>query len=333
MIPLLQPSIDGLRKFLLEKNCFVSWDDPLVEKKIRDYIISGKLIRGGFIVHLLDKNNLNDALILGSALELAQSAFLIQDDIMDHDELRRGKPSLHVQLSGSSGKGDSGVNLALCISDYLFFQSQEFLASISDNTLTAKLYFYWSKQLKQVCVGQYADNYYASIPIIPSSKSLQTLYKNKTSSYTFCIPIVTSAMFLHLSDPTIAMLEKIADDLGVLFQLSDDMLNVYGKSELSGKPTESDIREKKKTLLLSHIYEASDVDTQKKLEQYYVRDESNNISDTLLCIHSPKAKQLIQHEVDSMHTSVKNLLKDVSIPNTFNTIIESLLDFIATRNV
>jgi geranylgeranyl pyrophosphate synthase len=332
MIPLLQPSIDGLREFLLSKNCFFLWNDSSVEKKVREYISSGKLIRGGLLVALLFKTNPDDAYILGSALELSQSAFLIQDDIMDHDELRRGKPSLHIQLSETCNK-ETGTNLALCISDYLFFQSQELLVSISDHSARAALSTYWNKQFMRVCIGQYDDNYLASKPIIPSSELLRELYANKTSSYSFCIPLFTSALFSSASDKVRTILEKIGNDLGVLFQLSDDMLNIYGNSETSGKPTLSDIREKKKTLLVSLAFEASDIAQQKILREYYCNPTSADMSFVLAVFLSSDIKQLSDKSKNTLRLSIQSKLSDSTIPKNIASTILPLLDFIDTRTV
>ena len=332
MISLLQPSIDGLRTFLLEKNCFLSWNDSDFENNVREYIVSGKLIRGGLLVHLLGKHNLNDALILGSALELTESAFLIQDDIMDHDDLRRGKPSLHVQLS-EMRSSDTGISLALCISDYLFFQSQELLSSIKQTSFISELSRYWSTQLKRVCVGQYADSEYASKSIIPTSSVLREMYVNKTSSYSFCIPFLTCAIFSHTPEPAKAILNTIGNNLGILYQLIDDMLNIYGNSNASGKPTGSDIREKKKTLLVSLAYEAIKPDEQKKCTEYYGSTKIEEYSSIATLLHSDKVKQRIDAEVLRLKTSIEELLASALVPSDIKTTVHSLLDFIVRRTV
>lgn len=332
MIPLLQPSIDGLRAYLLEKNCFISWPEPIVQKIVIEYITSGKLIRGGLLVHLLEKKNSNDALILGSALELAQSGLVIQDDIMDHDELRRGKPSLHVQLTGTGSK-ETGTSLALCISDYLFFASQELLSSIKHTSFIPELNDYWNTQLKRVCIGQYADNDYASKPVIPASTMLRELYANKTSSYTFCIPILTHSILEAMPQQTKILLEKMSNDLGVLFQLTDDMLNVYGDSTISGKPTGSDIREKKKTLLVSLVYEALDKDDRKTLKDYYGNTNLGDISSIITLMSSIRVKQKIDDEVQSLKDSIEQSLADPSVSSNIKITVKSLLDFIVTRTV
>ena len=336
MIPLLQPSIDGLRTFLLEKNCFVSWNDPEIENKVREYIMSGKLIRGGLLVHLLNstgKSNQDDVFILGAALELSQSAFLIQDDIMDKDEIRRGKPSLHIQLSQTSNTSDVGIYLALCIADYLLFMSQELLSTISHRSVIPSLSQYWNIQLKRVSIGQYHDIKYSRTPTIPSVKEIRTLYENKTSSYTFSIPILTSAITEDLPEKTKTILENIANDFGVLFQLTDDMLNMYGNSKSSGKPTLSDIREKKKTLLVSLAFETAEKAQQKILSEYYCNTTSKDMSSIINVFHSSEVKKMIDQSKDSLRTTIENNLSDSMTPKNIVSTITPLLDFIVTRTV
>ncbi len=124
-----------------------SWGADFVER-IRPFTTGGKMIRGGLVRLAFDQHSAGsereighkiaarDAVKSGAALELFHSAFLIHDDIMDDDPVRRGKPSLHVQYASraaAAGLADSpgfGRAAALCAGDILIFLGLEILASL-----------------------------------------------------------------------------------------------------------------------------------------------------------------------------------------------------------
>ena len=124
------------------------------------------------------------------ALELIHSALLIHDDVMDNDDFRRGKPSLHAQYQavghkqGLSDRMRFGANMAICGADMCLFMAFGLLdgAPQTANKLFADI-------LSEVCDGQMQDIYLQTQTAVPSKRSIYSLMKAKTASYSLSLPL------------------------------------------------------------------------------------------------------------------------------------------------
>ncbi|NCA82908.1 MAG: polyprenyl synthetase family protein, partial [Opitutae bacterium] len=87
----------------------------------------------------------------------------------------------------------------------------------------------------------------------------------KTGRYTFSLPLVVGAMLAAAPAGHIKELDQAGENLGVVFQLKDDELGIFGDSAQSGKRADSDIREDKKTLMRHFLFQAADAELKTKL--------------------------------------------------------------------
>lgn len=219
-----QPLHAFLRSYL-EKNDFSqvgSWG-PDATKLLADFVTAGKGIRGSLAMFsyeaFSDQKIAEPALPLAAALELFHASFLIHDDIMDEDAVRRGKPSIHAQV---------GRNVAICMGDLAIFCGYDILTHLP-------LGSYVSQELAHVAVAQMHD-------VAPKGKLtlenvLQT-YIYKTARYTFSLPLSSGARLANASVATIANLERLGESIGILFQIRDDELDNNVPSILNEKLAE-----------------------------------------------------------------------------------------------
>lgn len=207
------------------------------------FVTSGKTTRGSLAVYiysLFQKNTPPDIYKAASALELYHSGFLIHDDVMDRDTLRRGNPSMWEQYRVSSGDIHTGISQAINSGDLCFFMAQELLTDI-------RLYEVVSQELQPVIVAQMQDMMSGKNASM-SKEEVMSLYRYKTARYTFSLSMSVGAILAGATQGNIDLLDRLGESMGLLFQIRDDELSIEGDSTVTGKPTGSDQRNEKQTL-------------------------------------------------------------------------------------
>lgn len=234
-----------------------SGDSALVLSLMKEYASSGKMLRGilaciGSELFRMDTYQdvaraSADALKLATALELFQAGLLVHDDIMDKDEMRRGKPTMHKifeRLEAEKGRPDGadlGEAIGICAGDIFYFIAWQIISSF-----VPEIGLLFSRELVDVCLAQIKDVRMGNNAVFPSLQDTIEMYTYKTARYTVCLPLCAGALAAGRSD-AVPYLEALGLNLGVLFQIQDDYLGLFGEAEELGKPVGSDVREGKKT--------------------------------------------------------------------------------------
>lgn len=207
------------------------------------FTTSGKTTRGSLAVYiysLFAKHPSPRIYDAAAALELFHSGFLIHDDIMDKDKLRRGRASIWEQYRRASHNTHRGISQAINAGDLCFFLAQELLADVH-------LLPFISSELSFVAIAQMQDvENNRNKPA--SKKEILTLYRYKTARYTFSLSMAVGATVANAKGAHIATLMRLGESMGLLYQIRDDELSVYGDASVTGKPVGSDERNKKQTL-------------------------------------------------------------------------------------
>ena len=192
------------------------------------------------------------ALPAAAALEIFHNFTLAHDDIMDNSSIRRGKKTINEKWDDNTG---------ILSGDVMLIISYEILNQYEDSK-----YILFSKKLTEisrlVCEGQQADMDFSSKNDITENEYFEMI-RNKTA-----VLIACSFMFGGIAAETNTsntdLLYKIGLNLGIAFQLEDDLLDSFGDQEKFGKRIGGDILEKKKTLL--YLFTHSKLESEKKLE-------------------------------------------------------------------
>jgi geranylgeranyl diphosphate synthase type II len=182
-----------------------------------------------------------DVLPLAAALELIHTYSLIHDDLpaMDDDELRRGQPTCHVKF---------GEGVAILAGDGLYAEAFRHLLthqrSAPERVLAAAAELATATGASGMVGGQYAD-ISGSTP--PGGAALRRLHELKTGrligASVICVLLLTGTA----DGPEATPFRRFAAELGVLFQIVDDILDVTGTDDALGKPRGSDERHGKRT--------------------------------------------------------------------------------------
>jgi geranylgeranyl diphosphate synthase, type I len=184
------------------------------------------------------------ALDAGVALELLHTYFLIHDDWMDGDRVRRGGPSVHVALAERFHSEHKGNASAILAGDYAVALACDALARVETDARRLRSAFaaFAEMQLGAVA-GQQLD-------MVGKGRDVELGYALKTGSYTVEGPLKLGALLAGAKPATLDALARYARPAGVAFQLRDDLLSLFGDPEQTGKPLASDLMSGKRTLLL-----------------------------------------------------------------------------------
>ena len=242
-----------LNKIAKDTNIFLN--RLLSNKKNKNYLIQsmrygvfsgGKRFRSAIIVNTGKIFNINykKLIILSSAVECIHSYSLIHDDLpaMDNDDLRRGKLATHKKFNEFTAilAGNSLLTLAF---EILSSKNLKLSSKIKNELIkTLAVYSGYSG----LAGGQYSDLTYENRKI--SKKKIINMQINKTGKlFAFCcesIGIIKELSYKKRKD-----LKKIGLDIGLLFQITDDLIDYKGDARIVGKPTRKDKSKGKQTLI------------------------------------------------------------------------------------
>ena len=206
----------------------------------------GKRLRAAIIVNMGKVYNINykKLIKIGAAVECMHSYSLIHDDLpaMDNDNLRRGKPSTHKKFNEFTAI--LAGNSLLTLSFEILSSSNLNLNESKKNKLVESLANCSGQS--GLAGGQYLDLFFENKKV--TKKKIIKMQQNKTGKlFGFCCESIAIMKNYNLKKRRI--LRNIGIDIGLLFQIRDDLINYTGKSKIVGKPTKSDFKKGKATLI------------------------------------------------------------------------------------
>jgi geranylgeranyl diphosphate synthase type I len=196
-----------------------------------------------------------------AAIELVHAGALVHDDVMDNSATRRGAPAAHreftrirLQDPRSVESERFGVSAAILLGDLLLSWSDELLAGSGFKPKAmARGRRYFDKLRTEVVAGQYLDVLAQTSHSSRASDAMRVL-RYKSAKYTVERPLQFGAALADASSPLLTALSSYGIPLGEAFQLRDDVLGVFGESDVTGKPSGDDLREGKRTLLVARAF-------------------------------------------------------------------------------
>lgn len=214
----------------------------LLYRMMRDYPWrGGKMIRSKILTAscLAHGGTLQAALPLAAALELFQNWVLIHDDIEDDSDERRGQPALHRIY---------GMPLALNAGDALHI----YMWQVVQNSGVPLAFSVFLEMIHRTAEGQHIDlSWVQNKRFDLTPNHYLELVRLKTAYYTVVAPFQLGALAAGVQPD--AALEKAGLDLGIAFQIRDDVLNLTANFADYGKEIAGDILEGKRTLMLIHL--------------------------------------------------------------------------------
>ncbi len=196
-----------------------------------------------------------DALIPGLSIELIHNFTLVHDDIMDDDDLRRGRITLH---------NKEGLPTAINVGDALFALSFRLISEMDDDPVKIKRILYEiSNAILKVAEGQEEDMRFEKTFDIAEEEFIDMI--EKKTSYLFRAAARCGAIVADAPEEHIEHMGEYARKMGIAFQVQDDYLDLKGEETDLGKPVGSDIKEGKRTLMVIHALENLERDDKERL--------------------------------------------------------------------
>lgn len=195
-----------------------------------------------------------------AAVELLHLALLIHDDIIDRDLIRYGVQNVSGQqlthyeplLNDNSEARHFADSAAILAGDLLIGGAFELLNAVTCSTeARAAMQTYMHEALFRVAGGELLDTETAFVT--PSPSALQ-IAEEKTASYSFSSPLLIGASLGGADKQAQATLRKFGTALGIAYQLQDDLLGMFGDESITGKSTDGDLREGKRTYLVEQFF-------------------------------------------------------------------------------
>ena len=247
--------------------------DDVIEKKLNDSIeyslmAGGKRLRPVLMIatYKLFKDDIEKVYPFAVSMEMIHNFSLIHDDLpgIDDDDFRHGKPTNHKAFGESTAilAGDSLLNRA-----YLNL-GLELAKNNDDRELKIRAFNELASGVDRMIIGEYVDTEFEGQKI--SSDYLEYMHNNKTGAL-IKASIRIGAILAGASESDLDRLTKYGENIGLAFQIKDDILDIIGDEAILGKPVGNDIEKQKSTFITKYGLEES----QKRLEE--ITKEAINI--------------------------------------------------------
>lgn len=197
---------------------------------------------------------------IAAGFELLHTAFVIHDDVIDQDVVRRGKPNVsgifreRAESAGAASHdaillGDAASILA---GDILLYEATRLIASAPVPAARRDgLLDLLDQAILTSAAGELADVEYAVLPGPPAPDAVMAAARDKTAVYSFSAPLQAGALLAGCDGAAQETLAAAGESLGLAFQLVDDLIGAFGTMRQAGRPPGSDLRERKETVLIA----------------------------------------------------------------------------------
>lgn len=186
-------------------------------------------------------------------IEVFHNFTLMHDDIMDKAPLRRGNPTVHQKWND---------NIAILSGDVMLVFAYELLLRTEDH-FTRKILYHFNRCAAEVCEGQQLDMNYENNETISETQYIEMIRRKTAVLLGFSLQM--GGILAEASDRLSDSLRKQGENIGIGFQLKDDLLDVYGDAGKFGKQVGGDIIANKKTFLLIKALEIANRDQKEVL--------------------------------------------------------------------
>src|SRR6478736_7898017 len=321
-VELTKAVTEQLRAYLADRRhecAYMGVDYGELTAALEEFVLrGGKRLRPAFaywgwraVAENPDTPDEQQALRLFSALVLLPACALVHDDVIDASATRRGLPTVHRlfaekhRTNNWHGPSDQfGISAAILLGDLALVWADDIVATV-DLPLEAhrRVHRIWGAIRTEVLGGQYLD-IVAEASGAESVASAMTVNVYKTASYTISRPLQLGTAAAADRPDVQSIFHELGTNLGVAFQLRDDVLGVFGDPAVTGKPSGDDLRSGKRTVLLAEAVErAEKVDpVAAKLLRTSIGTELTDpqVKELCLVIESVGALAAVEGRIDSL---------------------------------
>jgi len=287
-------------------------------KRLRPYMVmkSCELLGG----------NVKHALPAAAAIEMVHNFTLIHDDIMDNDEVRHGVPTVHMKF---------GMPVGILAGDLLFSKAFETISQSYARVpkeVSLLLVSTLAIACRDVCEGQAFDISMATSKTIPAERDYIKMIEKKTSSL-FVASCAMGAIAANTTQSDVRKLSIFGKNLGIAFQIVDDLIGVIGDPKVTKKPVGNDLREGKKSLPILLAIKMADGKEKKTILGAFGNPSVSKLElkKAVDTITSLGIEKVIRQKASYHSNTAKKSISKYNTPAR-NELL-SLLDFVVERSL
>lgn len=310
---------DFNNELIKENNSFIKENLKLFTNLNSD----GKLIRGTLVNlgYKLVKDDSEYSYPLALAFEVFQTSILVHDDIIDNDNLRREKPTIHAYnynkyygLTKSDKSKKLSDNIAICMGDLGLYKANQIISNnYKNDSNLGNLLNYFNEIVINTIKGELLD------VVLPFKEeynlqdnnledNIMEIYKLKTAYYTIIGPLSLGMILGNTNKDNLKDIEKFGYNVGIAFQLQDDILGIYGEN--IGKKVGSDIEEFKQTILYAYTKNTKYYD--KLLKIYGKEINDKDILKVQQIFKDSGAYDYTLNKIDNLYNESLDILNNIN---------------------
>ncbi len=285
---------------------------------------SGKRIRPLLTIAAFQMfdNRIHKAIPAALALELFHNFTLLHDDVMDNSPVRRGEPTVHKKWN---------ENTAILSGDAMLIEAYKILAK-SEPKYLPKLLDIFNKTALEVCEGQQYDMEFENRNDVQISEYLEMIRLKTSVLIAACLKI--GAVLGNAEEEICEKLYDFGIEMGLAFQLQDDLLDTFGTEAQFGKRIGGDILEQKKTYLLLKAYETADEMQKQKLNTLFLGgniSEFDKIQGVTTIFNELKIKEKTMELIEQKHKNALSILNTLKIDEQKKQILYDFAEMLMNR--
>jgi geranylgeranyl diphosphate synthase, type II len=255
-------------------------------------------------------------------IEVFHNFTLLHDDIMDKAPLRRAMPTVHKKWN---------ADVAILSGDAMFVKACSLMADVEDGLVKKILELFYTTAV-QVCEGQQWDMAFQDKQSV-SIKEYLSMIELKTSVL-LASALKTGAIIAHASEENANTIYNFGKNIGLVFQLHDDLLDVYGDKGKFGKETGGDIVVNKKTFLLLKAIELAPDKAKKELTLWMHKTSFNDaekVSAVKKIYDELDIKGHTEKQIDHYHNEAMSALDSIELPQNCKEPLKILTEQLMRR--
>ncbi len=302
-------------------------------RELRSSAAGGKRLRPRLVVSAclhLGGAPVEPVIDLATAVELLHTALLLHDDVIDGDIERRGTLNVVGAFGAAARRAGLaepaahrwGQSAAILAGDLLLTAAVRLAAGVDlDAARRDQLVELVDESIFRAAAGELADVAYAAGLGTPTAEEIRDMMVDKTAHYSLELPLRAGAILAGASDELGDRMGSIGRSLGIVFQMQDDLLGVFGLSAETGKSTLNDLREGKQTMLVAF---ARGTEAWAEVEEFFGHDGLDEPSAQRLrdALETSGARQRFEDEIRRQRDRALDLIKESGLPAALMNLLE-----------
>tara|TARA_B100001109_G_scaffold54116_1_gene43554 strand:- start:400 stop:1365 length:966 start_codon:yes stop_codon:yes gene_type:complete len=256
-----------------------------------------------------------DLMRLASSIELLHTATLIHDDVVDQSLIRRGKESIQAKWDNAHG---------VLVGDFVYSKAFQLMASFDNPEIIRAL----ADSTNRISEGEVLQLSLKNSDVLVEEDYFEII--DRKTAELFKVSATTAGILCSCNEDEIQSLGKFSSNLGIAFQIQDDILDYYGDENLTGKKLGKDFEEGKYTLPVILALKNTSPENRSKLKSLFRSRKQEDFQDVLEILNSANTYEEIQKVFFFYSTICEEELKNVP-SNEYRDSLEDIVANLGTR--